>query len=68
MNAGPQPGARLDIDGVPHEFFVDEYQRRWWRRTDEPTRLIAYAVAVPPVEKPSTKPCLSGYMPNPMFG
>lgn len=39
-------------DGREYEFFVDEYQRRWWRCVEDPSRLEPYN----PIEAPPLRP------------
>lgn len=59
MSSAPRVGHRVKAtDGREYEFFVDEYQRRWWRCVEDPTRIEPYSVIETPPSPPDPLPPL----------
>jgi hypothetical protein len=48
----------MATDGREYEFFVDEYQRRWWRCCDQHSKLVPYVVIEAPPPSPPYEPPL----------
>lgn len=55
----PRVGHQIKAaDGRFYEFWIDEYQRRWWRCVEEPSKLVPYNAVEEPEARPPYEPPL----------
>ena len=50
-------------DGKGYEFWVNEYQQRWWRSVDDPSVLVPYFGQAAPEQRARENPAVVGYEP-----
>ncbi len=64
----PEIGTRKTAeDGKEYEFWVNEYQQRWWRQIENPSVLVPYFGQAADDRKASSNPRVAGYEPHPDF-
>ena len=55
-------------DGKEYEFWINEFQQRWWRQIDDPSVLVPYFGQAAAEERARENPTVAGYEPHPLFG